>query len=262
MKNLLIAFLLNLGLASLAQTATITVTTTADIDALDATCSFREAIIAVNNGANYNGCNGSAFGTADTINFSVPTPAILTPTIGSFQGANPSWPSISNPVTINGLGEDNLILDGSNSVSSSLSLLSDDIHINNLTVRNSIQLGIAISGSNSSLNHVTVSNNRGFVGAGIQCANADNVNLNNVVLRDNIANSGPGGGLQLTGCTNLSLTNSALLNNSATAEHLAFGGGVAVSQNSHDFTMRDTTVTGNTAKQGAGLQHCIICYET
>ena len=54
--------------------ATITVTSAADADALDGGCTLREAITAINNGADYSDCthSGAAFGSGDTIAFNIP----------------------------------------------------------------------------------------------------------------------------------------------------------------------------------------------
>lgn len=74
----------------------IVVNTTADEDINNASCSLREAIIAANTNASYNGCSAPGAGVNDTIVFNIGTG---TPTINI--GATP-LPVITQWVTIDG----------------------------------------------------------------------------------------------------------------------------------------------------------------
>ena len=85
-----------------ALAATITVDTTADAEVADAACSLREAIVAANTDAAYNGC--AAGNGADRIEFALTTPATIA------LGAD--LPVITASAAIVGPGMANLAIDG------------------------------------------------------------------------------------------------------------------------------------------------------
>lgn len=84
-----------------ADAATVTVTTVATTDAADGACSLREAILAINGGANYREClnSGSAYGNSDRIHFNIPGSGVRTLQLAS------SLPFITRRVTIDGLSQ-------------------------------------------------------------------------------------------------------------------------------------------------------------
>src|SRR3972149_8183134 len=88
-------------LADITANATLVVDTATDEDMGNLNCSLREAIIAANMNAAYNGC--SAGPGADTITFA----DNYTITLGS------DLPTITSPITINGYGPANTIIQAS-----------------------------------------------------------------------------------------------------------------------------------------------------
>ena len=86
-----------LSAAGAVPAATLTVTTTSDADAADGACSLREAIIAINTGANRHDCTGSSYGSNDTIAFAIPGAGVHTIAMGD------DFDEIVKPVTIDGL---------------------------------------------------------------------------------------------------------------------------------------------------------------
>lgn len=79
--------------------ATLVVTTTSSADAADGACSLREAIVAINNGANHRECSGSNYGVDDRIEFNIPGEGVRTILMSS------NFPDITKPVTIDGLSQ-------------------------------------------------------------------------------------------------------------------------------------------------------------
>lgn len=89
-------------LPAAAGAATITVDTAADLDAADGLCSLREAIVAANSDAAYNGCPAGA--GADRIVFDLALPAIVLLT--------DHLPAITEDLAIRGPGATELAVDG------------------------------------------------------------------------------------------------------------------------------------------------------
>jgi uncharacterized repeat protein (TIGR01451 family)/CSLREA domain-containing protein len=94
--------------------STITVTTTSDVLVDDSECALREAIIAANTDSAVGGCTSGS--GADTIEFSPalvrPAIFVLTTTGPNEDGALTGDLDISGTLTINGAGQDQIIVDG------------------------------------------------------------------------------------------------------------------------------------------------------
>ena len=112
--NSRVFFLFLLGAAAAASGATITVTGNGDTIAVDGLVTLREAIASINAGANINAdvVAVGAYGTSDTINFSIGTGVQTIAVTGS------QLPAITKPVVINGTtqpgfaGTPLIVLDG------------------------------------------------------------------------------------------------------------------------------------------------------
>jgi CSLREA domain-containing protein/uncharacterized repeat protein (TIGR01451 family) len=103
--SLTVALFSNLGHVPIAYAVAITVNTTADEFNSDGDCSLREAIAAANFDTAVDACAPGA--NADTIQFSLPTPAFITLTLGHLFIDN-------EPLTINGPGSNLLSISGNN----------------------------------------------------------------------------------------------------------------------------------------------------
>jgi CSLREA domain-containing protein len=120
-----------------AYANTITVTTTADNDAADPECSLREAIVAANTDAAYNGC-GPGTGN-DVIDM---TGISGTITLGSHL------PAISETVQLNGPTTDGLTIDGLGAYNAiETTGYGVDIGVDHLTVTNIVSDGIYAAGN-------------------------------------------------------------------------------------------------------------------
>lgn len=99
---LLLIFTCALGAARTARPATVTVTGTGDTTAVDAAVTLREAIASINGAANVNAdvVAVGAYGTNDTIAFSIPGAGPHTISVGST-----ALPVIVRPMTIDGYTE-------------------------------------------------------------------------------------------------------------------------------------------------------------
>ncbi|MBV6394206.1 MAG: hypothetical protein KPEEDBHJ_03458 [Anaerolineales bacterium] len=286
--NVLIVLALFLSLLGSAVTVTpayaagILVNTAVDEDTNNANCSLREAIIAANTNAAYNGCTAGA--GADTISFDANYTITL---VGS------QLPAITSQITINGNGASNTIIQASIcnpvtlpggctpatyrvfEVSASGTLTLDSLTVrhgrcnglmcptgpnlgggifnNNgtLTVTNSTLSGNSADGGGSIYNNngtLTITNSTlsgnsaGGGGGGIYNSNGTLI-ITNSTLSNNSESSGDGGGIYNMGT--LTVTNSLFSENSA------IRGGVIVNQDT--ATVTNSTFSENSASLGGAI---------
>jgi predicted outer membrane repeat protein len=129
------------------------------------------------------------------------------------------------------------------------------LNLNNATVSDN-QAGqwgggiYADTGTTLNLTNVTVANNQASGGGGIYAPG--NTVLNNVTVHSNraIGNVSGGGGIKITAGT-ATLTNVTVRDNECTGTPCS-GGGIS---NSGQLTMRDSAVTGNSAKSNGGISN-------
>lgn len=150
--NLLFSLTLGLGLVlalyligtTAAYANTITVTTTADTDTADGECSLREAIVAANNDAAYNGCSlGSGNDIIDMTGIS-----------GTIT-LNDHLPIITQTLQLNGPTSDGLTIDGVTAYNAIYATGSGvDVAIDHLTVINVNSDGVYATGSITVTNSV------------------------------------------------------------------------------------------------------------
>ncbi|MCP3999620.1 MAG: hypothetical protein GY727_01775, partial [Gammaproteobacteria bacterium] len=174
--------------------ATIEVEVTGDSSALDSNCTLREAVVTVNTGTdtsnmeNTAGCfvNGT-LGPTDTITFNN---TLSGSTITLTQASDLVIDNASVDLTIEGLGQDSLTIDGGGN-SRVFYISSSTVSINSLTISGGSSSGngggiYARSSSSVSLANSTVSNNSANWGGGIY-ANSSSVSLANSTVSNNSA---------------------------------------------------------------------------
>ncbi|MFN8381038.1 MAG: sortase [Anaerolineales bacterium] len=187
-----------------AYAAGIVVNTAVDEDTNNANCSLREAIIAANTDAAYNGCSAGA-GT-DTITFA----ADYTITLAGSQ-----LPPITTQMTITGNGATKTIIQASTC---------NPVTLPGGCTPATNRVFIINSGSNATLNDMTVRHGDctscvtgGTEGGGIR--NDGTLTINNSSISDNKATTG--GGIRNNNTGTLTVTDSTLSGNKAVA-----GGGI------------------------------------
>jgi CSLREA domain-containing protein len=215
-----------------ARAAAIVVNTGADnVNANDGLCSLREAITA----ANTNTTSGPAAGEcaagsgADTISFAGNYTITLAPAAGQL-------PAITSPITVNGNGAANTIIQAHASPDTATTRVfyvdnGGNLTLNALTVRNGRCNGSCAGVSNDD-------------GGGI--FSTGTLKVINSIITANSA-SGAGGGIYSLSGT-LTVTNSTFSGNAASI----FGGGIFGS-GSGSLTVTRSTFSGNTATAGGGI---------
>jgi hypothetical protein len=160
--------------------------------------------------------------------------------------------SITDSLTINGLGANNLSILGNNSsrvfyVYNPNATI--DVVINGLTITggNDLDGGGIFNGENLTLNNSTLSGNTATEGSGGGIFNlAGTTSINNSTLSGNTATEGSGGGIfNLAGTT--SISNSTLSGNTATE-----GSGGGIFNLAGTTSISNSTLSGNTATEGSG----------
>jgi hypothetical protein len=222
-----------LSTATLAEAATIVVTSTADPGAgtCTSTCTLHDALAAATNG--------------DTILFGV------TGTIG-LTGAL----TVSKNVTIIGPGAPNLTLDGQGAVRVLVILPNVTAAITGVTIKNGLGPGApATTRGGGILNQGTLAvtnslltDNLAQLGGGIY--NDGTLTVTSTTLSANHADAGPGagrgGGISNAFARTLTVTRSTFSGNEA-------GGNGAGIDNSGALTVTNSTLSGNTAPVGGGI---------
>ena len=233
---ILLAFLLGVqsfGVPS-ADAATLTVNDTSGVIATDGNCTLREAIIAANTDAVVDACPAGS--GADTIELGVGLTYILIEVDNSTDEAN-GLPSISSQITING--------NGSTIERSGAAPKFRIFHVGNSGVL--------------TLNQVTVSGGfadgiiNGRLGGGI-LNNSGTLTLVDSSVSANNADFGGGiANVSSTVQALMTLTNSAVSNNTIKADNLGSGGaGAGIYNASGAATLINSTVSGNDAKNVGG----------
>ena len=255
-KRSSIAIALSHAIALPLQAATITVDSTSDTPTANV-CSLRSAIIAANTNAPVDGCVAGDVSGSDTIDLTgLPNNSTIT-----LNGNE--LPTVISTISLNGPGQDNLIISGNNNsrivsveeggdlTVSSITLSNGSIPgrfnhggaiqvvAGNLTINSSTLFnnsagddGGAIHArreSSMSLNNSTVSGNSASRGGGIYAGFRSNVNLSNSTVSGNSAGES-GGGIYAGSRSNVNLSNSTVSSNFALSSN---GGGIDVSSSSH-----------------------------
>jgi CSLREA domain-containing protein len=252
--------------ATPAFAASITVNTTVDENANNASCSLREAIIAANNNATYNGCTYTGSGQDDVITLT----SGLTYTLSIVgNGAAEGDLDVGNPtgssgnLTIQASGSTNAIIDA-NDINRVIELDSPapiSLTLNRITITNgnSPDGGGIYAVGNHTLNlmNSTVSSNvatgADSCGAGIYDVDDGHINIVNSTIADNTCtgDGSDGGGIFKGGGGSLIVSNSTFYNNSVTDN----GGGIRVVMTSGTATITNSTFVNNVAgAKGGGLQ--------
>jgi hypothetical protein len=233
-----------------AQAATITVTADAldVLNGVDASCSLREAITNINNGADtYADCanTGAAYGTSDTINIPAGTYTHAIAGTGEDFNATGDY-DLRASVVINGAGAGTTFIDGaaadrvfhipSSSVGNVNGVANITVTVSNMTVRNG---------------KLTVAGWEG-VGAGFWLTGVNNtLAITNVTVTGNLltgANGGAGiGAYSRTTANTLTVTNSTVSNNNIAAGN--YGAGINV--NLGNVSISGSTFSGNTGTNAA-----------
>ncbi len=211
-----LATALFIGLAGPAGAATFTVTSTSNNGA----GSLRQAIIDANAAAG-----------ADTIDFA--------PGVTGMINLTTDFPDITDSLTIRGPGSDALTISG-NTLYHAFALKTVD----NGTVTIS---GLTVSGS--------ITHNSAVNGGAIDAVNTS-VHLDDVVLSDNSAITGAGGGISVdnsAGIGTVTITNSVISDNSATASGFGTAGGGGVFVEADEVTITNSKIDHNAAASFGGL---------
>lgn len=147
-----------------ASPATIPVTTTLDNDVADADCSLREAIVAANLDAGYNGCPAGS--GADRIVFSLTLPTTIALTI--------QLPTITTTLLLQGPGADLLTVDGQGA-------------------HRILRVDSASGGAWLGVEELTLAHGFSDLGGGAGVASGDSALFRRVVFLENHASNGGGG---------------------------------------------------------------------
>jgi uncharacterized repeat protein (TIGR01451 family)/CSLREA domain-containing protein len=252
--------------APFAVAMTITVTTVSDAVAGDGLCSLREAIIAANTNSPHDACPAGS--GADTITFAptLPHPAVVVLNrLGSAEdGALSGDLDIAGPLTINGTGSANLVLDG-NATDRVLHILPGaQATISGMTIRNGnpgLEVrggGVAVeAGGVLVLAASIVGGNTALDGGGIEVAGW-------LTLLNSTIDGNQGGGVHSSG-GRLQLSNVTVANNSGYGIHnesqspLTFEGGSVTSNQGPGIVNVDSEATVSqvhiVANTGSGVHN-------
>ena len=248
-----------------AAAASITVNTTLDDNANNALCSLREAIIAANNNATYNGCAYVGTGPDDIITLTSGTTYTLS-IVGSGQDEGDldigNGLGTSGDLTIQASGATNAIVDA-NQINR---VFEDDLDDDNLTlIHITVTGGLAPDGAGiyfrgngtlTLMNSTVIGNvatGGAACGAGIFNSSAATINIVNSTVEGNDCPSAGADGAGMYKNTGgiLNITNSTF-NNNTTADD---GAGVLINMPSGTATITNSTFADNTAGgRGGGVQ--------
>ena len=151
--------------------------------------------------------------------------------------------TIDKSLTIQGLGAENIIIDGGG-IENSLRVFKID---DNVDTESEVAINdLTIAGGSSQVSNPEAQNDTN-PGQGGGVLNLENLTINNAIVRDNSAFS-TGGGIFSEGT--LSVSNSAIYNNSANSVFGSSGGGIA---NAGTATINQSTIANNNANaRGSG----------
>lgn len=204
------------------------------------TGSLRQAVDDANNNAG-----------ADIIVFDAGSAGTITLTNGDIV--------ITDDVTITGLGAADSIVSGNNA-SRIFYIFSNGapqtVSISGLTLtdgQSSLTSGggaIYNADADLTLSSVIISNNTaGNEGGGGVSHQGGNLTIQNSLFQGNISGNGGGGGVYTTGTGDITIDSSAFDQNTA-----GYDGGGLYATNTTSFTMTNSTVSGNQARDGAGIE--------
>ena len=246
--------------ASPAQPATITVVDMNDAVSHSVMCTLRDAINAINNGAD-NGCTAvGVYGTADTINVPAGTYTLM-PNLQGPEDAN--WTGdldITTAVTINGAGVGATIIQAgtlgypnplANGVDRVFHITFNvPVTFDGMTIQNgnttSTGGGIFANGPLTLTNSTLSGNNSAIDGGGARSI------WGATIISSTITNNSAGwrGGAINGGA--ISLTNSTISNNVASALGGTWSGG-GIYTSSGDVTLNNSVMSGNTSGNNGGI---------
>lgn len=221
--------------------ATITVTSLADIVAIDGQVTLREAIVAANTDTSIDGSTpGSG---ADSIVFATGGGTI------TLSGAQ--LPIITDDLTITGLGASSLTIDANDQSRVFQIGAGVTAHISALTIHDgrseSVNGGGIFNSGTLTLDSVTLTSNKtDFDGGAVY--NADVLGIENSTLSGNSAQNG--GGVRNSG--SLTIQGSTLSGN-FTGGIAPFAGGGGAIGNDGSANLSTSTIDGNTAANGGGV---------
>jgi len=234
--------------------ASLIVNTATDENASNSNCSLREAIIAANTNANYNGCTGTGTYGADTITFVASLNGTPITLIGS------QLPAVTTVITITGNGAANTIVQANAApkiatyrvfqVNASGNLTLDGLTVKNGQCNGSCATATGSGGGIYNVGTLTVTNstfsgNSATNGGGVFNSSGGTLMVMNSTFSGNSATSRGGGISNLSGGT--TLTNGTFINNSAN-----YGGGMSNASNSGlGTTLTNVTFSGNSSSQGS-----------
>lgn len=225
-------FILLLGLAAPLSAATLTVTTTNDTqDANDGQCSLREAITTVNTGVATDTACESPSSSNNVIQLSDTTYCLNSELM------------ISGSVTLSGSSGGSTTLDGGNGNTTQCATASQNRILSITTAGITVELNnIILQGGKSSKS-----------GGGIYLSGTSTLNLNQSQVLSNQASSTEsmnGGAIYATQCEAVTLTNSLVDGNTATAsDDRSFGGGMSATF-CNSVTIENTTFNQNESQSG------------
>jgi len=259
-----------------AGAATITVTTVNDAVAGDGLCSLREAVIAANTDSPYDACPAGSGADKITFAASLPQPAVfLLGVVGSAEDNALSGDlDIAGPLTIDGTGASNLVIDGNGTDRVFHILPGAQATIAGVTIRNgnpgpgASGGGIAVDATGAlSLTDSVISGNTALSGGGIEV-------MGWLTLMGSTVDGNQGGGIHSAG-GRLLLSNVSIANNSGygidneSQSPLNFeGGSVNTNQGrgilnaSSEATVSQVHIVGNTGggvhNTGTSLAHLTL----
>ena len=214
----------------------IAVNTTVDENTSNGSCSLREAIIAANNNAAYNGCIYSGTGPDDVITLqsgaTYPlTIAGVSSTTGDLDIGNAG--GTSGNLTIMASGGTNAIIDAS------------------AILNRVIEVG-APGDTSLTLDHITVMNGQASQGAGILLGGNGTLTLNNSTVSNNTSDSPQncGAGIFNNTSANINIINSTIEGNTCT--DISADGGGLFKGTGGTVTVTASTFNNNTAPDDGG----------
>lgn len=256
-SSLLVILFLSLGTAH-ANDITVTTAQDANPSLVDGECSLKEAIEAANTNLAVDSCAAGSGSGSDTIDFFIPTPAVITL-------VRPI--SVSESLTINGLGPDNLTVDA-DSFGRHFNILNEStiFNVSHLRLIN----GAAGSGGSISMQRtqfLTIDNVH-FIdnvttggGGAIYCSNefesgeTTEINIRRSLFIGNTATGVQSGGAVRAGIGSvLTVSDSTFFDNHASYIN-GNGGAISVQSfpsNPSTATIQRSTFNGNSANDSGG----------
>lgn len=245
----------------------IEVNTATDEDTNNGNCSLREAIIASNTDADYNGCTRT-----DSAPYTITFAGDYTIQIGS-SGENATLPTIDTDVVIDG-GTNDIVIDGEDNVRVfAVNQNGIDVTLKNLTIENgsaSIGAGVKFDDGSLTIDNCTFNGNKATSTTGTSRGGAiyagsgtDNLTItgshfngNQAISTDNGSSSDAlGGAIDVASLyiETLTITDSHFNGNqTSTINGASHGGAIRVSSSVDNVVIEDTIFAGNKIVSGSG----------